>query len=109
MLFIDSTHVSKPGSDVNYLFERILPRLAVGVYVHLHDVFYPFEYPPAWILRGRVWQEAYMLRAFLQYNDSWQIELFNTFLEARREDWFKAELPVCLLDHGGSIWIRRVA
>ncbi len=52
VLFIDSTHVSKIGSDVNYLFFEILPRLKKGVYIHLHDIFYPFEYPKQWILDG---------------------------------------------------------
>jgi len=46
ILFIDSTHVSKFNSDVNYVFHKILPVLASGVHIHFHDVFYPFEYPP---------------------------------------------------------------
>jgi len=59
MLFIDSTHVSKVGSDVNIIIFEILPRLASGVYVHFHDVFYPFEYPRDWVLQGRCWNEIY--------------------------------------------------
>jgi len=55
ILFIDSTHVSKIGSDVNHIFFEILPRLARGVYIHFHDVFYPFEYPKEWIYEGRAW------------------------------------------------------
>ena len=65
VLFIDSTHVSKIGSDVNYLFFEILPRLHRGVYIHIHDIFYPFEYPKDWIDEGRAWNENYILRAFL--------------------------------------------
>ena len=68
ILFIDSTHVAKIGSDVNRIFFEILPALATGVYVHFHDIFYPFEYPREWIYEGRAWNEAYMLRAFLMYN-----------------------------------------
>ena len=45
ILFIDSTHVAKIGSDVNHIFSQVLPRLPCGVYVHFHDVFHPFEYP----------------------------------------------------------------
>jgi len=45
ILFIDSTHVSKVASDVNYIFFDILPILKSGVYVHFHDIFFPFEYP----------------------------------------------------------------
>jgi hypothetical protein len=48
ILFIDSTHVSKPGSDVNWLFFRVLPRLQPGVVVHFHDIFFPFEYIDEW-------------------------------------------------------------
>ena len=48
ILFIDSTHVSKVGSDVNYLFFEVIPRLKKGVIVHIHDIFLPDEYPKEW-------------------------------------------------------------
>jgi hypothetical protein len=65
ILFIDSSHVAKTGSDVNcYLFE-ILPRLAAGVLIHVHDILYPFEYPESWIVdEKRSWNEACILHAF---------------------------------------------
>src|SRR5215813_6428814 len=53
ILFIDSSHVLKIGSDVHYLLTEVLPRLRPGVYVHVHDVFYPFEYPEEWLVEGR--------------------------------------------------------
>ena len=65
VLFVDSTHVSKIDRDVNHLLFRILPLLQAGVYIHFHDIYYPFEYPPEWIFQGRAWNEAYLLRAFL--------------------------------------------
>jgi hypothetical protein len=107
ILFIDSTHVAKVGSDVNHLFFEVLPRLAPGVFVHLHDVFYPFEYPREWIFEGRAWSEAYLLRAFLTRNDSFEIVLFNTFLEHFHREYFEARMPLCLRNPGGSIWLRR--
>jgi len=107
ILFIDSTHVSKVGSDVNYLFFEVLPRLAPGVLVHFHDVFYPFEYPIDWIYEGRAWSEAYLLRSFLSFNHSYEIVFFNTFLQLFHEEYFKAHMPLCLLNTGGSIWLRR--
>jgi hypothetical protein len=55
ILFIDSTHVSKINSDVNYLIHKILPILNDGVYIHIHDVFYPFEYPKDWVFKGLAW------------------------------------------------------
>jgi predicted O-methyltransferase YrrM len=48
MLFIDSSHILMPGSDVDVLLNRVLPRLPSGVLVHIHDIFLPFDYPPVW-------------------------------------------------------------
>jgi len=107
ILFIDSTHVSKVGSDVNHLLGEVLPRLRAGVYVHFHDVFYPFEYPPDWVYEGRAWSEAYLLRSFLTFNSVYDIVLFNTFLEHFHERYFQEHMPLCLENTGGSIWLRR--
>ena len=108
ILFIDSTHVSKIHSDVNWIFFEILPRLNSGVSVHLHDVFYPFEYPKEWIYEGRVWTELYMLRSFLQFNTSFKVIFFNTFLEHFYQTSFERDMPLCMRNRGGSIWIRKV-
>lgn len=108
ILFIDSTHVSKVGSDVNYIFFEILPALQRGVYIHFHDIFYPFEYPKEWIYEGRSWNEAYMLRTFLQYNYDYKIVFFNTFLEYFYRDKFVEKMPLCLKNTGGSIWLKKM-
>ena len=108
ILFIDSTHVSKTGSDVNYLFFDILPALQSGVFVHIHDVFYPFEYPKEWMLEGRSWNELYLLRSFLQYNDRFSIRLINTYLEHFHEARFAERMPLCLRNRGGSIWLQKL-
>jgi predicted O-methyltransferase YrrM len=107
ILFIDSTHVSKINSDVNRIFFDILPRLSSGVHVHFHDIFFPFEYPKDWIYEGRAWNEAYILRAFLQYNSAFRIVLMNTFMEHFHEPFFQEKMPLCLKNTGGSIWIRK--
>jgi hypothetical protein len=107
ILFVDSTHVSKTGSDVNRIFFEILPRLASGIYIHFHDVFFPFEYPKEWVYEGRAWNEIYMLRAFLQYNSAFEIVCFNTFLEQAYKDFFSQHMPLCLKNPGGSIWLRK--
>ena len=109
ILFIDSTHVTKVGSDVNHLFFEVLPILKPGVLVHLHDIFYPFEYPKSWIYEGRNWSEAYLLRAFLQFNEGFKIVLFNTFLEHFHRDFFLRRMPLCLKNEGGSIWLKRTS
>jgi predicted O-methyltransferase YrrM len=107
ILFIDSTHVSKLDSDVNRLFFAVLPMLASGVHVHFHDVIYPFEYPKDWFELGRAWNEAYVLRAFLQYNEKFRVVLMNTFMEHFHEDFFRESMPLCLKNPGGSIWLRK--
>jgi predicted O-methyltransferase YrrM len=108
ILFIDSTHVAKAFSDVNYAFATILPALAAGVHIHVHDVFYPFEYPAPWLKEGRAWNELYLLRAFLQYNERFRIVFFNTFLEHFHWEKFTQRMPLCLKNPGGSIWLQRV-
>ena len=107
ILFIDSTHVSKVGSDVNHIFFHILPVLRAGVRVHFHDVFYPFEYPERWIMEGKVWNEDYLLRAFLQFNNDFEIELFPNYLMRFHQEFFREKMPLCLKDPGGSIWLLR--
>lgn len=107
ILFIDSTHVAKVDSDVNYIFSKILPVLNKGVYIHFHDIFYPFEYPKEWIYENRAWNEIYILRAFLQYNTTFQIVAFNTFLEHFHADYFKENMPLCMKNTGGSIWLKK--
>lgn len=111
ILFIDSSHVSKVGSDVNHIFFNILPRVKKGVWIHFHDIFHPFELPMHWILQNsRFWNESYLLRAFLMNNDAYEIMLFNTLLHKEFRGWFENEMPECLIDEGntGSIWIRKV-
>lgn len=58
VLFIDSSHILMPGTDVDWLFNRILPGLAAGVLVHIHDIFLPDDYPPDWQWRGYNEQQA---------------------------------------------------
>lgn len=107
ILFIDSTHVSKTGSDVNQIFFDILPRIGKGVHIHFHDIFFPFEYPKEWVYKGRAWNEAYLLRGFLQFNDSFRVILMNTYMQRFHEPVFSEKLPLCLKNPGGSIWLRR--
>jgi hypothetical protein len=98
VLFVDSTHVTKLGSDVNRLVFEILPALASGVIIHFHDVAYPFEYPDVWVRQGRAWNEAYLLRAFLEYNQAFEILLWVDMLLTMGR----------LTGDGLSIWLRKV-
>ena len=109
ILFVDSSHVSKVGSDVNHLLFEVFPRLSKGVYVHVHDMLYPFEYSQKWIYRGIAWNEAYLLRSFLQYNGAFRIVLFNSFLEKFHRDRIAERMPLWLQSAGGSLWFRKEA
>ncbi len=109
LLFVDSTHVSKTGSDVNHIYFEIFPRLSEGVYIHIHDIFYPFEYPRMWVYEGRAWNEAYLLRAFLMYNQSFQIEFFFTYLYQHFPEIFRERLPRSLESPGDNLWVRKVS
>lgn len=117
ILFIDSSHVSRVGSDVNWLLFEVLPRLKSGVYVHFHDIFYPFEYPKSWVYRGVAWNEAYFLRAFLQYNTAFKIEFFVSYLLKRHHYALLDAIPLALKSEtlemafddapGANIWLRK--
>jgi len=109
ILFIDSSHVSKVGSDVNFLIFEVLPSLNPGVVVHVHDVFYPFEYPQAWIAQGRAWNEDYLIRAFLMHNQRYRILAFNSYLAAFHGETVGKALPFWEKNPGGSLWIQRSA
>ena len=104
ILFVDSSHVSKVGSDVNHILFEILPRLRTGVFVHFHDIFYPFEYPKSWIYRGVAWNEAYLLRAFLQNNSDYQIAIWSDFLARFHADAVQTAMPLCK-KNSGSFWL----
>lgn len=106
ILFIDSTHVAKAGSDVLHLVQRTLPRVPAGVLVHVHDVFWPFEYPDTWLDARRDWNELYLLHAFLQFNAEWQIVLFASWLWEKHPEL----APVGTEQLApGSLWLRRIA
>ena len=104
ILFIDSTHVVKPGSDVVWLLLHVLPRLSPGVVVHIHDVFWPFGYPAEWLRQGRDWTEAYLVHAFLAGNASWEIMLFSSWLWYYRPELIPAPLAQ---ERPGSLWLRK--
>ncbi len=75
ILFIDSSHVMKFGSDVSYLLLEVLPALRPGVLVHFHDIFANFDYSELWLREGRAWNEGYALKAFLLHNRDFRIGL----------------------------------
>jgi hypothetical protein len=110
ILFIDSTHVVKTGSDVVFELGEILPRLKPGVVIHFHDVFHPFEYPYEWaVIENRSWNELYALRAFLAFNAAFEIVFFNDFFAQLARPVLERDCPLFLKNTGGSLWLRRRA
>jgi predicted O-methyltransferase YrrM len=107
VLFVDSTHVVKAGSDVNHLVFEVLPRLRPGVWVHLHDIFFPFEYPEAWVREGRAWHEAYLVRAFLAFNGTFEIRWFQDFLWSRHRELLN-QIPWVTENPGANLWLEKV-
>lgn len=111
ILFVDSSHVSKAGSDVNHILFELLPRLQSGVLVHFHDVLYPFEYPKEWFELGISWNEPYILRAFLQYNSAFSIRFWNDFVMKFHAEALQQLMPLCshapAFGVGGSLWLQK--
>jgi Methyltransferase domain len=105
VLFIDSSHVAKYGSEVNSLFLDVLPRLPPGIHIHVHDIFWPFDYPVRWLKKGRAWNEAYLLRAWLCDNPRVRITWFNSYLAATARDRLATAMPAWARDPGSSIWL----
>ena len=107
-LFIDSSHVSKTGSDVNFLYLEVLPRLAPGVVIHVHDIFMPAEYPQGWVLEEqRSWNEQYLLQALLMYSSAFRVifgsHLAQLYLAKEVEETFGGP------QGGGSFWFEKTA
>lgn len=108
-LFIDSTHVMKTGSDVCHELFTILPVLKPGVFIHFHDIFWPFEYGKNWVLeQNRSWNEIYGLRAFLMYNEAFEVFFFNDYFVKTCRDIVQKDYPAMLKNSGGSIWLRKL-
>ncbi len=106
ILFIDSTHSVKTGSDVNYILFEILPILKDGVLIHFHDIFFPFEYPKKWVLDGFGWNETYFLKAFLMYNKEFSILFFSDYLHLFYKESFK-NMPLTYKSTGSNLWIEK--
>jgi SAM-dependent methyltransferase/predicted O-methyltransferase YrrM len=112
ILFIDTSHTVKTGGDVVWIFHEILPRLAVGVYVHIHDVFLPGDYPEPWVNEGWGWNESYLVRSFLSYNGSFEVVWGSQYMTQLHPEVLSAIFPELhrYADRAGaSLWLRRIA
>lgn len=108
--FYDGSHCAKVASDVNWFFFEILPRLAPGVIIHLHDIFLPEDYPDEWIFeRGQTWNEQYVLQAFLMNNKDYEILIANRYLWKRESANLDQLYQGIQPSYGCSFWMRKVA
>ena len=107
ILFIDSTHVCKIASDVNYLMFSVLPALNKGVLVHLHDIFLPWNYPRSWVMEQNIfWNEQYLLLAFLLFNDQFEIVLANHYLARQHAESLLRAFPFLTEPSASSEWTK---
>jgi hypothetical protein len=90
ILLIDSTHAIRTGGDVVYLYLEVLPRLASGVIVGIHDIFLPYSYPQAWLKQRYFWNEQYLLHAYLAYNQAFSVLWGQRFAEAQFSESYAA-------------------
>ncbi|MHB8658429.1 MAG: class I SAM-dependent methyltransferase [Solirubrobacteraceae bacterium] len=109
VLFIDTAHTVKTGGDVVWIFQEIIPRLAPGVYVHIHDVFVPGEYPQAWVMDGWGWNETYLVRAFLSFNAAFEIVWGQQYMLHHHLQELRSAFPGLerSTPSGAALWIRR--
>jgi hypothetical protein len=105
LLFIDSTHVVSYGSDVVYEYLEIVPRLSVGVTIHVHDIFLPYDYPPRWLTQDRFfWNEQYLLQALLTMNPNFRVDLA---VNAAVREMDPGDMYAHSI-HSTSLWVTRV-
>ncbi|HEY1854823.1 MAG TPA: class I SAM-dependent methyltransferase [Solirubrobacterales bacterium] len=107
--FYDGSHVARAGSDVNWFFFEVVPRLAPGVLLHVHDIFWPSDYPDQWIFeRGQTWNEQYVLQAFLMYNREFEpLACTSALVAAFPEEVQRLLVFLPTVHGGGSVWLRR--
>ena len=94
ILFIDSSHVVAVGSDVTRVYLQILPTLAPGVLVHVHDIFLPYDYPRDAVLRKMwFWSEQYLLQAFLSFNTEFEVIWSASAIQCAHPDLLELYFP----------------
>jgi predicted O-methyltransferase YrrM len=110
MLFIDSSHVLMPGSDVDFLLNQVLPRLPPGCLVHIHDMFLPDDYPAAWDWRG--YNEQLAVAALIA-GGRWRVLFASHYVATRLADAVAAsaagKFPLAAGAFESSLWLERVS
>jgi len=113
ILFIDSSHIIRPQGDVLFEYLCILPVLNSGVTIHIHDIFTPKDYPAEWLFKKvRLWNEQYLLEAFLSFNKKFKIIGALNYLSHHHLIEFSAKCPIFCKEHDsrepGSMWLQKI-
>lgn len=110
LLFIDSSHVIRPQGDVLVEYLQLLPTLAPGVIVHVHDIFSPRDYLDSWLKEEvKLWNEQYLLEAFLTHNEQWEVIGALNYLHHLHPEELSRVAPFLTADREpGSFYIRRL-
>ena len=110
ILFIDSSHVIRPFGDVLREYNEIVPSLSSGVWVHVHDIFTPRDYPELWLRKQRrLWNEQYLLEAYLAYNQKVEVMCALNWLKHNKFDELGAACPMLTLHpqhEPGAFWFK---
>ncbi|OZA61856.1 MAG: hypothetical protein B7X72_13325, partial [Sphingobacteriia bacterium 39-39-8] len=110
IIFIDSSHIIRPGNDLLHIFFEILPILKKGVIIHIHDIFSPRHYPKEWLTeKMRFWNEQYLLEAFLHNNHDYQV-LFtaNHLVKSHYEEAKKVLIHLQPNSEPSSFWMQKI-
>jgi hypothetical protein len=106
ILFIDSSHTFAAGNDCVAVYLRILPHLAPGILVHVHDVFLPYDYPRQWVIEERrTWHEQYVVHTMLMRQEAYEVIWAGHFLQ-RMDSEFEAIFPYCSGQLASSLWLQ---
>ena len=120
VLFIDSSHILRIDGDVPFLYLEVLPTLDAGVFIHIHDVPFPYNvpYPPQLWVFGQewpmLWNEAMVVQAFLSFNNSFEVTMSTPLLRHFDEDFLRRSIPFYQsVDQNpntfSSLWLKRVS
>lgn len=108
IVFIDSSHLVRSGGDVPYLYGEVIPSLAAGTLVHVHDIFLPFDYSP--FAAHQLWAEQTVLKALLTHSDRFEVVLALRYMTAEHPEVMArifGEIVTSDVAHGGgSLWFR---
>lgn len=107
ILFIDSSHIAMPGTDVDYLFLNILPKLPSGVLVHIHDIFLPFGYPKNWEWRGYNEQQIVAPLLLSGFKPIFSSAFVAKAMPQQLADTSMGKLPLSSGAYETSLWLEK--